>query len=45
MGVEKKIIDVLLDNKVCAVNFCCCVCRIVSAENCGYVRDVSADYA
>ena len=46
MGIEKKVIDVLLDDKVGAVNFCCCVCRMVLAEDRGdVVRDASAGYA
>ena len=46
MEVDEKVICVLLDDIVGAVNFCCCECRMVSGE--GRVRavgDVSAGYA
>ena len=45
MGVEDNVIAVLLDDKVGAINFCCCECRMVSAEDRGPVKDVSAGYA
>ena len=43
MGIEKKVILVLLDDKVGAVNFCCCECRMIGRM--GAVSDVSAGYA
>ena len=46
MGIEEKMIFVLLEDKVGAVNFCCCECRMVSGEgHMSAVRDVSAGYA
>ena len=46
MGFEEKVILVLLEDKVGAVNFCSCECRMVSGQgHMGAVSDVSAGYA
>ena len=45
LGIEEKIISVLLEDKVGAVNFCCCECRMVPVEcRVGAVGDVFAVY-
>ena len=44
MGVEDNLIGILLNDKVCAVNLCCCKCRMISVEDCGAVKNVSAGY-
>ena len=43
MGVDEKIISVLLDDMVCAINFC--ECRMISESRVGALEDVSAGYA
>ena len=46
VGVEERVIFVLVEDMVGAVNFCCCECRMVSGVGCiGAVNDVSAGYA
>ena len=46
MGIEEKVIFVLFKDKVGAVNFCCCECRMVSGEGRrGAVSDLSAGYS
>ena len=47
MGVEEKVISVLLEDKVGAVNFSCCECKVVAGESrMGVIGDVvSAGYA
>ena len=46
LGIEEKVISVLLEDKIGAVNFCCCECRMVPGEcRVGAVGDVSAGYA
>ena len=46
MGIEEKVISVLLEDKIGAVNFCCCECRMATGESrVGAIGDVSAGYA
>ena len=46
MGIEEKVISVLLEDKVGAVNFCYCECRMVpGGSRVGAVGNVSAGYA
>ena len=46
VGIEEKIISVLLEDKVGAVNFCCCECKMIpGGSRVGAVGDVSAGHA
>ena len=46
VGIEERVISVLLEDKVGAANFCCCECRMVpGGSRVGSVGDVSAGFA
>ena len=44
VGVEEDVVSVLLKNKIGAINYCCCECRMVPAKGRG-AGDVTAGYA
>ena len=44
MGVEENAVSVLLKDKIGAINYCCCECRMVPAKGRG-AGDVTAGYA
>ena len=44
VGVEKEVVSVLLKDKVGAINYCCCECRMVPTKGQG-AGDVTAGYA